>query len=522
MEEYELKVTSDIPCEVFIDYQKVAVIQKDKMTRFFLRKGEYNIQMVSTINPLVKKEDFIFIEYNKYYVANFKELIRSTPDLVRDEDLRMVNVEEGWRSYRYMNVLTGDFLPGSFTENGDKSGLEHLDGSFAIDKGFVNGCAVVHDWEKGIYIIKRNGDILVEDIDDTLGFSEGLAAIYKDNKWGFIDNTGEYVIPASFDCARIFQGGLAAVRKNGKWGYINKSGDLVIDCIYDDVMNFYDGVAIARRGSQYGLINLYGSTILPFDYDIIYEGRWSGLNGIFRVKKQDKWGAATKWGEMIYPCEYDYLNICRQNPSMACACVLEIPYGGNRSVYRIGDMNWFQVNKTHYLLDGSNKKVLPSFYGLWEYGFLSENVLTVSYLSSRGHDYKLISLELRFRDTLALNMVSEERNGLIRANTYHNPDTDEERDRPIYGFFDSKGNRRIEFKYDEAFDFDEHIAAVCKGRTEAYLGGKWGYINEKDEEVIPFIFDSAGPFYNGVARVKIGSKYFFIDRYGNELTLIRS
>lgn len=56
------------------------------------------------------------------------------------------------------------------------------------------------------------------------------------------------------------------------------------------------------------------------------------------------------------------------------------------------------------------------------------------------------------------------------------------------GYIDIDGKTVIPFIYDFAFYFFEGLAAVKKD-------GKWGYINPSGETVIPFIYDEANYFY---------------------------
>jgi len=77
----------------------------------------------------------------------------------------------------------------------------------------------------------------------------------------------------------------------------------------------------------------------------------------------------------------------------------------------------------------------------------------------------------------------------------------------------------IPYAYEDADYFSEGLAAVK-------LDGKWGYIDTTGNEVIPFQYDYAGGFYNGEAYVEIGegdsAKIYFIDKTGKvveELTL---
>ena len=44
--------------------------------------------------------------------------------------------------------------------------------------------------------------------------------------------------------------------------------------------------------------------------------------------------------------------------------------------------------------------------------------------------------------------------------------------------------------------------------------GKYGYINENNEIIIPFVYDSASQFSEGFAIVEKFGKPGFVDRYG--------
>lgn len=87
--------------------------------------------------------------------------------------------------------------------------------------------------------------------------------------------------------------------------------------------------------------------------------------------------------------------------------------------------------------------------------------------------------------------------------------------------------------YDKENSFHDGLAAVNVGfkdvltdrmydPREGYMRetiseGKWGYINEKREEVIPVIYNEAGNFSEGIALVKLKSESFFIDKTGKRL-----
>lgn len=63
--------------------------------------------------------------------------------------------------------------------------------------------------------------------------------------------------------------------------------------------------------------------------------------------------------------------------------------------------------------------------------------------------------------------------------------------------------------FDWVWNFSEGLAPVR-------LGNKWGFMNRKQELVIPTKYDNVGPFKNGLAEVQIKNKWGFLDTQGNE------
>ena len=78
------------------------------------------------------------------------------------------------------------------------------------------------------------------------------------------------------------------------------------------------------------------------------------------------------------------------------------------------------------------------------------------------------------------------------------------------GFINDKGEVIIPFIYDDASVFFDGLARVMKD-------GKHGYINLQNETVIPFIYDFADDFKNGMARVQKAGKFGWIDKTGKEI-----
>ena len=89
-----------------------------------------------------------------------------------------------------------------------------------------------------------------------------------------------------------------------------------------------------------------------------------------------------------------------------------------------------------------------------------------------------------------------------------------------YGYVNKNGDIIVPFKYDRAGDFHDGLASVSY--EDIYLGNmyeewkrKAGYINTSGREVIPLKYEEAWDFKSDHAMVAIDFKYGVIDRTGN-------
>jgi hypothetical protein len=75
------------------------------------------------------------------------------------------------------------------------------------------------------------------------------------------------------------------------------------------------------------------------------------------------------------------------------------------------------------------------------------------------------------------------------------------------GYINDRGETIIPFIFEEANVFFEGLARVK-------MNGMYGYINPSGQVVIPCIYPFAGYFHSGFARVEQNGKFGFIDRSG--------
>ncbi|MDL2224396.1 WG repeat-containing protein [Bacteroidales bacterium OttesenSCG-928-M06] len=79
-----------------------------------------------------------------------------------------------------------------------------------------------------------------------------------------------------------------------------------------------------------------------------------------------------------------------------------------------------------------------------------------------------------------------------------------------WGYVNEKGKAVIKYKYDEAREFSEDLAAVK-------LKGLSGFIDKSGKVIIPFMYDEINDFSEGLAKVKKNYKFGFVDKTGKEI-----
>ena len=166
-------------------------------------------------------------------------------------------------------------------------------------------------------------------------------------------------------------------------------------------------------------------------------------------------------------------------------------------------------NQQPYVYEGMTNErgevVIPAVYDfIWDFGTdtialarrqkqndQSESAFKYELITSGGFQY------LEFSENLIPSPPSEKIYRIYDAS------------KDLYGFWDFSGKEISRFKYSDALDFSEGLAAVL----DPYKG-YWGYINTKGEIEIRTTFDAAFPFSEGHAVVYDTDRYYYCDKKG--------
>lgn len=302
-------------------------------------------------------------------------------------------------------------------------------------------------------------------------FSDGLALVgidtehksgemnygYGQKAFGYINEKGEYAVFPKYEKAFSFSNGFALVTTNSRytnnWEYINSKGENVFNKKFADARSFSEGFAAVRtENGGYGFIDISGNLITKAQYEQVGDFK----EGMAKVKFQGKWGYIDKTGkEVIYPqftSAYDF--------SEGLAAVSKFV---NYHYTEYGFIN----NKGEFAFPaGKVKNVTYKIKGDFVNGYsIIEG--SVNHKVAYGLDYRGI------------------------------------------GFISKEGKASVGRGFRELYNYYEGVA-----RAQKSVGHKYGFINEKQKWVINPIFDEAGDFVEGLARVKINSNWGFIDKSG--------
>ncbi|MCL2704368.1 MAG: WG repeat-containing protein [Defluviitaleaceae bacterium] len=406
---------------------------------------------------------------------------------------------------------------------------------------FSEGLAAVRygGWGMGKwgYINESGHEVIPCQFDWAFNFTEGLARVNQDDKIGFINTDGHVVLPCTYDWAERFSEGLAAVRAGdwdtGLWGFIDREGNEVIPFIYEYAYSFSEGLAWVLRDGKMGVIDQTGAEVIPFIYDFYYNyindsGEIADVafeNGIAKVLQGDEgvresgyvrtgeWSYINRAGNEVILYDYDFTRDC--NEGLAWTVIVPPIYD---------DVQSFSEGLAAACLDGYwgfidklGNAVVPftySYVDSFREGFAAVSIgdcwdnAKWGFIDKTGNvtvplDYDMVGW---FSDGLAC-VVKDGKIGYVNT-------TGEVVIPLIYEFsyYTYIYNEYYVKFFMPAFFEDEGLVSVMNAHWSE--GGKYGYIDKAGNNVIPFEYDYAAPFSDGLAYVEKNGKFGYIGKSG--------
>lgn len=417
--------------------------------------------------------------------------------------------------------------------------------------------------------------------------SEGLIAVRENRDWGFIDIEGNLKIPFKFSSAYNFSEGLCAIairiNNEEKFGFINSDGEIVIEPIYEEAHSFSEGFASVKLNGNWGYVDRNGQPITPFKYCKVEEFK----NGIANVGIDcgieefcglgySTQGFINNKGKEIIPVMFSDVKVWKQidvievNKNRNAGLYdfkgnVIVPFGKYLSIHRLDDEtglikvtgNTKEVNGDGFITQQGKEIISPlyKFRGPFINGYIyggkystEEEIkeLSKTKKSFSYHRYGVIDSLGKIIIPFKFDGVNMLRHGYFAVNNYTDSGSS------AFGYFNSKGEQTLPFKYFYGSDFSSKGYALVKDRYDSDLyfidtkgnlistpkfdeidsfimdnlvlvkqNNKWGFIDAQSEVIIDFLFEKAERFHKNLARVSNNNKFGYINTEGEIVISIK-
>ncbi|HEX8333590.1 MAG TPA: WG repeat-containing protein, partial [Segetibacter sp.] len=305
----------------------------------------------------------------------------------------------------------------------------------------------------------------------------------------------------------------------GLWGYKDAAGNIVVKPKYQfEAHEFSNGVAIVLNSGLkgYGVIDSKGNEVVPPQYNVAYDF----VNGLSKVcvGGRDIYGTGGKWGfidtkgNVVIPIRYKTINGEFEGDSYARATMgdewgIIIDKTGKEIRFNTCDQLYGTFYKSNLALAIKDKK----------YGFVNKTGKVIIpfeyerlYPFSNGLAAALKDKEGKW------GFIDEKNNWVIKPQfssgaSFDNGFSVMNKDYKAYGCIDKTGKTTIPFEY----DFIYPITKVSTPLVAVKKNGKIGFMNPITGKVImPLKYDELQDFVDGLASVKLGEKYGYINALG--------
>lgn len=277
-------------------------------------------------------------------------------------------------------------------------------------------------------------------------------------------------IQQKYQLINDFQEGTSVVL-DSCYGLIDVQGDEILPCIYDTILELTNEYRIICKNSKYGFVDINGKICIECNYEDFKLSR----NNYLPFKRNNKWGFLDKNGDVKIQFKYENINLLNDSVFMGMI-------GNKWGVLKYNETPIFEIKYDAIIYKLSQNETAPSFL------YLNDKLAIANSKNQIVTDFKFNGStiqNIRYFEFPQLGKYLKlakagKKYGLINYET---------------------GETIIPFKYDRLGKISENI--LC-----AKLDDKYGYIDLSNQIVIPFKFEEAENFSEGLARVGIHKGYF--------------
>ena len=341
--------------------------------------------------------------------------------------------------------------------------------------------------ENGNEIVPAGEYLFIDKVRDGM-----IPAFTKEKVFVFLDETGKKIKDVSFyNINPAYAEELLGVAdaKSRKWGAVDKNLNYVIEPQFDAIGNFEGGITIAKQGELWGIINKTGKYIIEPQFKL---DELKGYNkGTFIVSKGGKIRIVDVKNAKILQAEYDeFYGMTGNKAVVRKDSSIYLNSWENKEVFLMKKPSG--ILYSIYFLDGNTMGNNRFHLNYREKGEKGEHFAVFD--SSNGE--KICDKIMNHRDEM-------DENCNVKEKPYYDEKAAEENEQKKYG------------KYEEV----RH--SVYDISTSFKQNGKWGFLDDDGNVMIPAEYDEVTPFYFDVAWVWKGDHRFIIDRNGRIVVEIK-
>ena len=347
--------------------------------------------------------------------------------------------------------------------------------------------------KNGLYgLLDENGNELVPaeylHIDKV---RDGMIPAYtKEKVFVFLDESGKKIKDVSFyDINPLYTQDLLGVAdvKSGKWGFVDKNLNYVIEPQFEHVGDFIDEITFAEKDGLWGMIDKTGKYILEPQFKL---DELEGYDqGTLVVSKGGKIRLVDVKKAEFLETEYDELYGMTGGKAVV---------GKDSSIY----LNSWE-NKEVFLM----KKPSRILYDIYEGNVLGKTRFYLNYREDGEKDEHFAVFDSSTGEKICDKIMNHsdemDENCNVKEKPYYDEKAAEENEQKKYG------------KYEEVRHSVYNISTSFK------QNGKWGFLDDDGNVVIPAEYDSVSPFYFDAAYARQGDRRFIIDRSGRKIVEIK-
>jgi len=320
----------------------------------------------------------------------------------------------------------------------------------------------------------KSGKIIIPARYDSIAnpFRSGTATVIVNNLYGTIDTKGKSIIPVEYKkiLQQLFD--LTPVENTlGYWGFYSSEYKLSIPCTYNNFKFTNKGKHIfVQKDGRWGMISHDNVTLVPFEYKTVESLSPKQVRGT----RFNNWALFSPAGEKKVSYEYDSVKFTKT------------------------DLLDYNQNGWHGLLQKNGTIALKN---------TCENIgdIVTEFAATKKNNrwgVKKIGADNWVVDPM-YDIIRMDSLLIYAAITFGNNSFKHWR------LFDYTGTAIYKETIIDYHEFSNGLMAVKSNIN------RWGFINEKGEQVIPFAYSTVGDFDHGLCRVEKNGEQLVINKIGD-------